>query len=161
VSSILLRSKQLGLITHWHISNIVTAHLDQCSKEASKHLKFLLAVENEPSTQNTQYFKDYRRKFLSFYKGLYYEDSNNQFIERLQERMYQSVEFSRALDSIMSNLLKIGFHNVKPLELAVLQGSEDADDALRIMADVRAYFQGMRLIFSSLSSTLSQGYSSC
>ena len=43
----------------------------------------------------------------------------------------------------MSNLPKIGFRNVKPLELAVLQASEDSDDALKIMADVRAYFQGM------------------
>jgi hypothetical protein len=42
----------------------------------------------------------------------------------------------------MANLRKIGFRNVKPLELAVLQASEDADDALRIMANVRAYFQG-------------------
>jgi hypothetical protein len=42
----------------------------------------------------------------------------------------------------MSNLRKIGFRNVKPLELAVLQASDDADDALRIMANVRAYFQG-------------------
>ena len=97
----------------------------------------------EPSTRNTNYFKDYRRKFLSFYCGLFQEDSNNHFIERVQGRMYQSPEFSRALESIMSNLPKIGFHNVNPLELAILQASEDSDDALKIMADVRAYFQGM------------------
>jgi hypothetical protein len=64
--------------------------------------------------------------------------------------MHQSPEFSRALDTIMSNLPKIGFRNVKPLELAVLlQTSEDTDDALKIMADVRAYFQGMLIDFPS------------
>jgi hypothetical protein len=61
--------------------------------------------------------------------------------------MDQSTEFSRALDIIVFNLPKIGFRNVKPLELAVLlrTSSEDTDDALKIMADVRAYFQGMSL----------------
>jgi hypothetical protein len=54
-----------------------------------------------------------------------------------------------ALNSIMSNLPMIGFRNVKPLELAILQDSEDSDDALKIMADVRAYFQGMWLAFLS------------
>ena len=48
----------------------------------------------------------------------------------------------------MYNLPKIGFRNVKPLELVVLlRASEDTDDALKIMADVRAYFQGMSLDF--------------
>ena len=60
--------------------------------------------------------------------------------------MYQSTEFSRALDIILSNLPKIGFRNVKALELGVLlRASEDTEDALKIMADVRAYFQGMPL----------------
>ena len=102
----------------------------------------------EPSTRNTNYFKEYRRKFLSFYSGLFHEDSNDHFTERVQGvegEIYQSSpsEFSRALDSIMSNLPKIGFRNVNPLDLVALQTLEDSDDALKIMADVRAYFQGM------------------
>jgi hypothetical protein len=66
--------------------------------------------------------------------------------------MSQPTEFSRALDTIMSNLPKIGFRAVKPHELAVLlraSDCEDTDDALKIMADVRAYFQGMSLDFLS------------
>jgi hypothetical protein len=64
--------------------------------------------------------------------------------------MGQSTEFSNALGIIMSQLPKIGFRNVKHLELAaLLQTSEDTDDALKIMADVRAYFQGMSLDFLS------------
>jgi len=59
--------------------------------------------------------------------------------------MYRSSMFREALEIIMLNLPNIGLRNVKPLELAILQTSEDADDALRIMADVRAYFQGMCL----------------
>jgi hypothetical protein len=31
---------------------------------------------------------------------------------------------------------------MQPLELAVLRASEDSDDAIKIMADVRVYFQG-------------------
>ena len=48
-----------------------------------------------------------------------------------------------ALESIISNLTKIGFHNVKPLSLAAMQASEKLIDVLKIMADLRAYFQGM------------------
>jgi hypothetical protein len=138
------------LIKITHISNIVIAHLEQCCKEATKRIEFLLKVEGEPSTRNTSYFKDYRRKFLDFYSGVFHGESNVCFIDRIQRRTYQSTEFSRALDTIILNLPKIGFHNVKPLELAALfRASEDTDDALKIMADVRAYFQGMSLDFLS------------
>lgn len=132
------------LIEITHISNIAIARLEQCSKETTKRIEFLLKVEEEPSTRNTNYFKDYRRKFFSFYSGLFHEDKNDHFIDRIQRRTSQSTEFSRALDTIMSHLPIIGFRDVKSLELTtLLQTSEDTDDALKIMADVRAYFQGM------------------
>jgi len=132
-----------------YTSNIVIAHLDQCSKETSNLIKLLLKVEMEPSTRNANYFNDYHRKFLGFYKGLFHKDSNDDFVERVQGRMNQSSEFIRALDNIMSNLPKIGFNHVNPLELGILQASESSD-ALKIMADVRAYFQGMSLVLISL-----------
>jgi len=74
---------------------------------------------------------------------MYNSSSNSNFIERLRSTGYQSSEFRVALEAVISNLCKIGFHNVQPLELAVLRASEDSDDAIKIMADVRAYFQGM------------------
>jgi hypothetical protein len=67
---------------------------------------------------------------------------NSDFIERLQKRIRTSSEFDRALEMVLSSLSRIGIHNVEPLDLAVLRASEDSDDALKIMADVRAYFQG-------------------
>ena len=133
-----------------HISTIVATHLDECSKETSRRINFLLEVESEPSTQITHYFKDYRRKFLSFYKGLYHRNSNDQFIERLQGHVFRTAEFTQALQLVISNLSRIGFPSVKPLDLAVLQASEDSDDALRMMADVRAYFQGNLANFLSI-----------
>ncbi|KAI0002262.1 P-loop containing nucleoside triphosphate hydrolase protein [Russula compacta] len=147
VKEITLRvvNTHFGNYTHSHlkqrVSNIIITRLDQCSKETSKRINFHQEVEREPSTQNTHYFKDYRRKFLSFYTGQYHKDSNSDFLERLQRRRYQSSAFNDALESILLNLRKIGFYNVRPLDLAALQASEDSDDALRIMADVRAYFQ--------------------
>lgn len=127
------------------------ARLEQCSEEATKRIEFLLKVEEEPSTRNTSYVKDYRRKFLDFYSGVYHGESNDYFVDRIQQgRAYKPTEFSRALEIIMLNLPKIGFRNVKALELAVLlRASEDTDDALKIMANVRAYFQGMSLDFLS------------
>ncbi|KAH9976107.1 P-loop containing nucleoside triphosphate hydrolase protein [Lactifluus volemus] len=121
--------------------NIVSAHIDLCSKETSKRIEFILQVEREPFTQNKDYFKDYRRKFLAFYNGLYHKHSTNSFIDRLSRRREQSSLFNSALDSIIANLHRIGFRDVNPLQLAALQPSEDAEDALKIMADVRGYFQ--------------------
>lgn len=120
-------------------------HLDQRANETSNFIRLLLEAEKEPSTQHTHYFKDYRRKFFAFYRGIFNGHSNSDFIRRLQRPTFQSSEFNIALESILSNLRKIGFHNVRPLELAVLRTSEDwdLDDAIKIMADVRAYFQGM------------------
>ena len=126
-----------------YIRDVVISHLDQCAEGTSSLIKFLLEVEKEPSTKNVHYFKDYHRKIFAFYKGIFNSGSNSDFVERLQRRTPQSSEFTRALDNIIANLHNIGFHDVKPLELAVLQASEDSDDAIKIMADVRAYFQGM------------------
>ena len=131
------------LVNITHISDIVIAHLEQCSKATTGRVKFLLEVEMEPSTRNTSYYKDYRKKFLNFYSCLFHEDDNDHFVDRIQRRMYQTTEFSRALDIVMLNLPKLGFRHVNPLELAPLLVSEDSGDALKIMADVRAYFQGM------------------
>jgi hypothetical protein len=148
VSRALLRNDILIEITR--ISNIVISRLEQCTKETTKRIEFLLKVEEEPSTRNTSYFKDYRRKFLDFYSGVFHGYNNDWYIDRIEERTNRSKEFSIALNTIISNLPKIGFHNVEPLELAVLmRASEDTEDALKIMADVRAYFQGMSLDFLS------------
>jgi hypothetical protein len=118
---------------------IVTAHLNQCAEETLVLIRFLLQVEKEPSTKNDHYFKNYRRKFFAVYKGIFNSGSNGDFVERIRRR---SPEFTQALGVIIANLPKIGFHDVKPLQLTLLQASEDADDAIKIMADVRAYFQG-------------------
>lgn len=118
-------------------------HLNQIAEKTSGLIMFLLEVEKEPSTRHTHYFKDYRRKFFAFYKGIYNSSSNSNFIDRLRNTGSQSSEFREALETVISNLRRIGFPNVQPLELAVLRASEDSDDAIKIMADVRAYFQGM------------------
>jgi hypothetical protein len=122
--------------------NTVLVHIDQRVNEASSHLELLLKVEKEPSTKSAHHFKDYRRNFFTFYKGIYNSGVNRDFIERLQRRIRTSSEFDRALEMVLSSLSRIGIHGVKPLDLAVLRASEDSDDALKIMADVRAYFQG-------------------
>ncbi|KAI0295255.1 P-loop containing nucleoside triphosphate hydrolase protein [Russula brevipes] len=123
------------------VVNTVLMHIDQRVNEASNHLELLLKVEKEPSTKNARQFKDYRGKFFTFYKGIYNSAVNRDFIERLQRRIRTSTEFDRALEMVILSLSRIGIRDVKPLDLAVLRASEDSDDALKIMADVRAYFQ--------------------
>lgn len=110
------------------------------SEETSSLIKFLLEVEKEPSTRYPHHFKDYCRKFFAFYKGIYNSSSNSDFIERLRSTGYQSSEFRIAVETVISNLHIIGFHKVQPFELAVLRASEDADGAIKTMADGRAYY---------------------
>ena len=125
-----------------YVREFVIAHLNQCVEETLALIEFLLRVEKEPSTKNVYYFKDYRRNFLAFYKRIFNCGSNSDFVERVQRRADQPPGFTEALGIIIANRSKIGFHDVSPLQLTVLQASEDADGAIKIMADVRAYFQG-------------------
>ena len=125
------------------ISNVVTTHLELRANETTKRIEFLLETEKEPFTENKHYFRDYRRKFFAYYNGQYHSGSNNFYIDRLLRNQDQSSRFMVAVNRIIENLAIIGFRGVKPLELAALLPSEDAEDALKIMADVRAYFQGM------------------
>ena len=118
-------------------------HVNQRAEETSSLIKFLLEAEKEPSTQHTHYFKGYRCEYFSFYKGIYNSSSNSDFIERLRSTGDQSSEFRIAVETVISNLRIIGFHNVQPLELAVLRASDDVDGAIKVMADGRAYLQGM------------------
>jgi hypothetical protein len=74
-------------------------------------IKFLLQIEKEPSMKNNHFFKDYRRKFLSFYKGRFYKPSNNQ---NLRGSPKPQGELCRTFP-------KITFHGVKPLDFASLQ----------------------------------------
>ncbi|KAI0262190.1 P-loop containing nucleoside triphosphate hydrolase protein [Gloeopeniophorella convolvens] len=140
-----LVSKQFEHYTHGglkqRVSNVVAAHLEQCAKETSKRIEFLLKVEGEPSVLDAHGFKNYQKNFLAFYEGQYIRASNGNFVDVLQGRGHRSEEFSNALRSVMANLPKLGFRNIDPLRLAGLQSSNDAGDALKIMADVRAYFQ--------------------
>lgn len=141
-----------------YVRETVIAHLNRCAEETLALIEFLLQVEKEPSTKNVYYFKDYRRNFFAFYKGIFNCGSNSDFVERVQRRVDQPPGFTEALGIIIANLSKIGFHDVNPLQLTVLQASEDADGAIKIMADVRAYFQGT---CSGLFLLKYPGWSSC
>jgi hypothetical protein len=78
-------------------------HFDQCAEETSSLFKLLLQFEKEPSTRHTHYFKNYRPKFIAFYKGIYNSSSNSNFIERLRGTGYPSSEFREAVEIVIFN----------------------------------------------------------
>ncbi|KAG7091489.1 hypothetical protein E1B28_010520 [Marasmius oreades] len=118
------------------ISNIVQEHMRKRYEETKDRLQWLVKLEARPSTSNTHYFTDYRDKFLDFYHGLRQRDRNPQLIEMCLGNG-QSLEVRNAL----SQLAGLGISELKPKDLQRLLPRDEMEPALKIMAEIRAYFQ--------------------
>jgi hypothetical protein len=104
---------------------------------------------------NTHYLSDYRSKFLSHYRASreYYEQAK--LIKAIQS--YGKNQTSKMTDSrpgpieptgiakVLAGLAEIGMMGVKADDLPKLLPPDRMAPALEIMADVRAYFQGIQV----------------
>ncbi|KAG7091490.1 hypothetical protein E1B28_010521 [Marasmius oreades] len=119
------------------MSNIVQDHLRQRYEQTRDRLEWLVKLENRPCTSNMHYFADYRDKFFGFYKGLRQQDKNPELFKDCLKNPKQSIYLREALASLTS----LGFDSVKQSDLQKLLPGDEMDPALKIMAEVRAYFQ--------------------
>lgn len=85
-------------------------------------------------TLNTHYFSTYGDKFLTFYKGARDEDG-------IVDQLWNPESVQRAIAS----LAEIGI-NTQPEDLPRLLSAGPIEAAITIMASVRAYFQGERMV---------------
>lgn len=126
--------------------NIVSQHIRDCANEALRSIDFLLKVEGTPYTRNTHYLDDYRDKFLNYYKGIRQSAENNNLISKLSTGVPVDSEsdgqFEEGLVKVLSGLSDMGIHGIQPLALARILPPALMEDAIAIMANVRAYFQG-------------------
>jgi len=116
-----------------------------------ERISFLMKTEKLPLTRNYHYYADSRSKFLSYYKGLLDPRKNNNFLQKLQDMRLDvtgKASIQEPLNRILSGFVEIGFGKVEAVSLIRLQDPDPMDEAIEIMADVRAYFQGMRDIIS-------------
>ncbi|KAL4248958.1 hypothetical protein ABKN59_007409 [Abortiporus biennis] len=142
--------KHFGNFSHsglqGHVMNIVSDYIKLRSEQASERLIWLLQLEMQLATLNTHYFKDYRDKFLSYYRACRWDrGGSNSLISELQNYSppsgYHPNQFNDCTSKALSGLAGIGISGIEPTDLAKLLPADEYEPALHIMAEVRAYFQ--------------------
>ena len=89
---------------------------------------------------NEHYFMEYRSNFLAYYREARLR-AKSQFIRNLENR--DDGDLVEAMNDAVSSLTRMGLEAVNTSLFANLLPSDPMDPAIGIMADVRAYFQGL------------------
>ncbi|KAL0945228.1 hypothetical protein HGRIS_000741 [Hohenbuehelia grisea] len=118
---------------------IIQNHLQQCRETTDARIDHLLQLEARPYTLNNHYLADYKEKYLAYYKGSRFEDSNPGFMQKISEYL-AGHGTPETVDKVMSGLTNMGLSSVSADQIPKLLGSDPMDPALHIMAEVRAYF---------------------
>lgn len=123
--------------------SLIFEHLRERAADTQASLARLQVMEKSPFTRNDHYFADYREKFLTHYKAVRRQDSNS-FIAQLDNGQSSGDEaFRQTLSTAMASIQSLGFHDFKPADIPRLLPPDPCEAAIEIMADVRAYFQGV------------------
>ncbi|KAJ7813927.1 P-loop containing nucleoside triphosphate hydrolase protein [Mycena olivaceomarginata] len=147
-----------ALITH-HFSSFgqggleatCNDYMNQRAEAAQALIAKLIALETDgPLTLNEHYLKDYKAKFLTYYKAAREKQQNPVLAQAIKtfkpgqapvldshNRPVPPTGIAQAL----SGLAGIGLSAVSAQDLVKLLPPDRMDAALNIMADVRAYFQ--------------------
>jgi hypothetical protein len=132
---------------------LIQGHLKKCMERAEESVTWLLALEDRPFSLNMHYLADYRDKYLAYYKGAREQDCNppnlTHSLQTYSAPLPNSLSSLTGIAKVMAGLAEMGMSSVKPEDLAKLIPPDSMEPALRIMADVRAYFQGMSFLPSS------------
>jgi len=124
--------------------------MKNCGDRTKSKINWLVGLERRPFTTNESYFLDYKDKFLSYYRAARRPD--NDLISRLaanRSEIQNNVadDFQRGLGRVLSGLPQIGINGVMASDLPRLLAPDPMEPALKIMASVRAYFQGRANFF--------------
>ncbi|KAF9258340.1 hypothetical protein L218DRAFT_1005081 [Marasmius fiardii PR-910] len=126
------------------VSNIVQDHIRQRYDQSCDRLDWLVQLEGRPLTSNTHYFSDYRDKFFGFYKRLRLEEKHPALMKSCVQKPPLAFSFGTSdayMPNALSALAQLGFTGLKPDDLQKLLPGDEMEPALKIMAEVRAYFQ--------------------
>ncbi|KAK0479205.1 P-loop containing nucleoside triphosphate hydrolase protein [Armillaria novae-zelandiae] len=132
---------------------IIQEHLRKQLEQAEAKIEWLVELESLPFTLNTHYLSDYTDKFLAHYKGLRQRQKHEPVSSALTKYTPQSPpppgntpkrsvlnNTPTSISEVLAGLSSIGIH-VKASDLAKLLPPDEMEDAVKIMADVRGYFQ--------------------
>ncbi|KAK0460501.1 P-loop containing nucleoside triphosphate hydrolase protein [Desarmillaria tabescens] len=115
----------------------VQEHLKKQLEQTEARIEWLVKLEARPYTLNTHYLSDYTEKFLAYYKAARGKQEHGALVSLLKD----SGSSYDTVGAILSGLDSIGIHGVEGPDLAKLLPADRMEASLKIMADVRAYFQ--------------------
>ncbi len=120
-------------------------------QRTEEKVDWLYSLEDLPFTLNTHYLADYNAKFFAYYKDARQRASSGDVILKLQglpngvRNAAAQYATTANITNAISALTAIGIEGIKANDLAKLLPPDQMEPALSIMAEVRAYFQGMHV----------------
>jgi hypothetical protein len=130
---------------------VVVDHVRGCLEAAHGRIEWLLELEDMPFTLNTHYLADYTEKFRRYYKSVY--ESNQESDVLIDLHNYKPSENDKEtqdmVDQALDSLRDLGIHTTVPSLAKLLPPTPD-EHALQVMAEVRAYYQGLSYNLLSL-----------
>ncbi|KAH7099991.1 P-loop containing nucleoside triphosphate hydrolase protein [Auriculariales sp. MPI-PUGE-AT-0066] len=120
------------------VSNAVTSFLNECKIRATERLRWLLAIENEPFTLNEHYLAEYKKKWHNLFKLARRKMENPTLMQLLAGENIDAEDTER-VNELLSRLQHFGLA-CGIQDLPSLLKPDPLDYALRIMAEVRAYY---------------------
>jgi hypothetical protein len=126
--------------------------LNDCFERADHSADWLLKLEARPFTLNTHYLADYRDKFISFYKAAREKETSGTISTQIDDYSRARKNYSptreanpTGISRVLLGLTELGLEGIKAKDICKLLPEDHMEPAIRIMADVRAYFQGLSL----------------
>ncbi|KAJ4482537.1 P-loop containing nucleoside triphosphate hydrolase protein [Lentinula aciculospora] len=131
------------------IKIIITEHMEDRFEATKNRIEWLLSLEHRPFTMNTHYLSYYKGKFLSYYKGCRVQDLNPELniafrtldSNRQSIGIHGSSPKENTANEVLAGLAKLGISDLQAIDLVKLLPADAMEQALDIMAEVRAYFQ--------------------
>ncbi len=101
----------------------------------------------EPTTSNEHYLSDYKAKYLARYRAERKVHSGSGANDSLRDFINGGYDHSTHFGNAVSNLRQMGFpSDLKKEDFLRLLKPDTSEEALDIMAEVRAYYQGQYLL---------------
>ena len=125
-------------------SAVVIGHLNACTKLAHERMMHCIEIEREePTTVNEHYLSDYKSKYLARYRAerrSHPGSGVNNDLRTFIDGGYDTHSYFRDSNT---NLQSMGFPpGLKREDFLRLLKPDTNEEALDIMAEVRAYYQG-------------------
>lgn len=99
-------------------------------------------------TLNGHYYQDYEAKLLAYFRSWRSEKRDVPWVKQLKTYSNEQVT-GESEDTVRANIQQVlngynglGVHGLKAIDLAKVLPPDPYETALKIMASVRAYFQG-------------------